>query len=82
VDYSLTVWGLLLFLGVVPTALAYSLFLNGARSVPASVASIAALIDPVTAAVLAALLFGESLSLEGWVGAGLLLASIAWLSRR
>lgn len=82
VDYSLTVWGLLLFLGVVPTALAYSLFLTGARSTPASVASIAALIDPVTAAVLAALLFGESLSLAGWVGAGLLLASIAWLSRR
>jgi DME family drug/metabolite transporter len=81
-DYPAPAWGLLLFLGVVPTALAYSLFLTGARSTPASVASIAALIDPVTAAVLAALLFGESLSVAGWVGAGLLLLSIGLLARR
>ncbi len=75
-------WLLLVYLGAVPTALSYSLFVSGMRSTPATVASIIALLDPVTAALLAALLFGERLTALGIIGAGLLLLALLVLSRR
>ncbi len=81
IGYPIQGWLLLLYLGAVPTALGYGLFLAGMRKIPATVASITALLDPVTAALLAALLFGERLTALGFVGAALLLAALAVLSR-
>ncbi len=75
-------WLLVLYLGVVPTALAYWLFQVGLRSVSASAASIIGMLDPVVAAVLAWVLYGESLTAIGFVGTALLLASIALVSSR
>ncbi|MEP7284348.1 MAG: EamA family transporter [Chloroflexota bacterium] len=80
-NYPLTGWALILYLGVVPTALAYGLFLIGMRTTSAPVASILILLEPLTAAVLAWILFGERLLLPGIVGAGLLLGAIYALSR-
>jgi drug/metabolite transporter, DME family len=74
-------WPLLLYLGVVPTALAYALFSAGLRRVPATTAGIATLLEPLTASTLGVLLFGERLGLWGWVGAALLLVALALLSR-
>jgi DME family drug/metabolite transporter len=74
-------WGLLLYLGVIPTALAYILFLAGIRHVSATVASIITLLEPLTAAGLAWLLFGEHLTRLGLLGAALLLGAIALLTR-
>jgi DME family drug/metabolite transporter len=74
-------WLLLLYLGCIPTALAYTLFQAGMRSTPATLTSILTLCEPLTAAVLAWSLFGERLSLPGLVGALLLLGTIFLLAR-
>jgi DME family drug/metabolite transporter len=69
-----------LYLGLVPTAFAYWLFQMGLRSVSASAASIVSMLDPLVAALLAWLLFGETLPLTGIAGAILLILSIFLLS--
>jgi DME family drug/metabolite transporter len=75
-------WLLLLHLGLVPTAFAYWLFLNGLKHTSATMASILTLVEPLTSTVLAAVLFGERLPPLGLVGAGLLLAAMVILLRR
>jgi DME family drug/metabolite transporter len=74
-------WPLLLYLGLVPTAAAYVLFGAGLRRVPATTAGIATLLEPITAASLGVLVFGERLGRLGWVGAALLLLALVLLSR-
>ncbi len=66
----------LLWLGVGPTALAYGAYFAGLRTVPGTTASLIALLEPLTAAVGAALLFGERIPVPGLVGAALLVAGI------
>jgi len=74
-------WLLVLYLGLVPTALAYWLFQKGLRSVTATAASIISLLEPTVAALLAWALFGETLPATGIIGAALLILSIFLLSR-
>lgn len=78
--HSAQSWALVLYLGIVPTALAYWLFQKGLRSVSATAASIVSMLDPLVAAALAWLLFGETLAATGIIGAGLLILSILLLS--
>lgn len=73
-------WLLVLYLGLVPTALAYWLFQMGLRSVSATTASILGMLDPLVTAVLAWALFGEILGTSGIAGALLLILSIFLLS--
>ncbi len=70
------VWGLLLYIGLVPTAIAYSLFFLGVHTIKASSAAILTMIEPMTATLLAWLLFGERLSAFGILGSVLLLTAI------
>jgi DME family drug/metabolite transporter len=79
--YPLSGWLLLLYLGAVPTALAYGLFVLGMRTTSASTASVVVLLEPLTAAILSSLLFGERLTLLGISGAALLLGAIYALAR-
>ena len=72
--------GTLLYLGVITMALAYALLYAGLRSVSGSAAAIATLLEPVTAAVAAAVVLGERLGVLGVVGTLLLLAAVAGLS--
>jgi drug/metabolite transporter, DME family len=81
-SYPAQGWLLLAYLGLVPTALAYLLFVAGMRTTPATVASIATLLEPLTATVLAALLFGERLAPLGLLGGGLLVAAMVVLAVR
>ncbi|MDT7697105.1 MAG: drug/metabolite transporter, family, partial [Pseudonocardiales bacterium] len=67
--------GLLVYLGWVPTALAYGLFFVGLRGVSASSAAVVAVLEPVTATVLGVLVLGQRLGLGGMIGAGLLCAA-------
>ncbi len=69
----------LLYLGIVPTVVAYGLFFAGLQTVRSSVASILTLIEPLTATVLAALLFSERLGAAGTVGGALLLCAVVLL---
>lgn len=84
IDTSFTAlgWSLLIYLGVVTTALSYWLFVEGMRIVSATEASILTLIDPLVATALAYLLFDERLEPTGLVGAALLLAAFVMISRR
>jgi DME family drug/metabolite transporter len=67
--------GLLVYLGWVPTALAYGLFFVGLRGVPASSAAVVAVLEPVTATALGVLVLGQRLGVGGMAGAGLLCAA-------
>jgi drug/metabolite transporter, DME family len=79
VEPGLVSWGLLLYLGAVPSALAYGLFFTGLHTVTPTAAAILTLLEPLTAAALAAALFGERLGVPGLLGAGLLLAAVLLL---
>ena len=81
-DQPLVGWLLVVYLGVVPSALAYVMYQRGLRHLPASTASILTLVEPLTAAVLAWALFAEELTPVGIAGGALLLASILLLTRQ
>jgi len=73
--------GLLLAFGLVPTAVAYTCYFRGLRSAPAGVGVLMALLEPLTAAVLAAVLLGDRLGAAGIAG-GLLLGVALVLTAR
>ena len=68
--------GLLILFATVPTALAYTLFFRGLRGASASVATVVALLEPLTGTALAMVIFGDRLTALGAVGAVLLLLSV------
>jgi DME family drug/metabolite transporter len=70
---------LALYLGAIPTALAYVLFARGLRGVGAGEAATLTLAEPVTAAVLGALVIGERPGGVAVAGAALVLCSLAAL---
>ena len=74
--------GLLVYVGVVTTALAYALFYAGLQGVTGSVAAVITLLEPLTAAVLAVLILGEPLPLVAIAGGLLLLGAVAVLYLR
>ena len=74
-------WCLLLYLGLVPTALAYVLYFLGLKAVRATVASVLTLAEPLTAVMLANLLLGERLAWTGWLGAAMLLGAFLMMFR-
>jgi len=71
---------LVAYLGVVPTALAYTLFFAGLRRTASGTASVLTLVEPLTATLLAVLLLGERLGPVQWCGAALLLGAVLALS--
>lgn len=74
-----TAW--LVYLGVFTMAGAYGLFYAGLRTVSATAATTASLVEPVTAAVVAAAVLDERLGALGVVGTLLVLAAVAGLAR-
>lgn len=77
--YSASTIGSLLYLGAVPSALAYGLFFAGLAHVRAATASVVALLEPVVAAVMAVALLGERLSATAVAGMVVLLGAVAIL---
>jgi DME family drug/metabolite transporter len=80
-SYSVIGWVYLLYLGMIPTALAYSLYFRGMRHTSATAASIVTLMEPLTSTLLASWLFGEQLGPLGLIGAVLLVTAIGLLYR-
>jgi DME family drug/metabolite transporter len=72
-------WAMAVYLGAVATALAYLLYVRGLRGITATASVFLALVEPVTAALLAAWLFHERLTPGGWLGVGFLVAGLGWL---
>jgi DME family drug/metabolite transporter len=81
-DADATAWALLVYLATVPSFVAYFFYQRGLRDVPASMATIVTLLEPLVAAVLAWFFFDERLSWMGLAGGALLLASIWILSTK
>jgi drug/metabolite transporter, DME family len=73
---SLAAFGLLIALATGPTAVAYTLYFRGLRVAAASTAALLTLLEPLTAAVLAALILGERLSVTGIAGAAMLAVAV------
>ena len=61
------------------TAGAYAIYTLGLRIVPASVAGLTSLLEPLTATILGVALFGERLGAAGAVGALLLVTALGLL---
>lgn len=80
-SYPAMGWAVLLYLGAIPTALAYLLYFQGMRHTSATVASIATLLEPLMSTLLACWLFGEQLGSLGFIGAMLLIGAIGLLYR-
>jgi drug/metabolite transporter, DME family len=71
----------LVYLGALTMALAYVLLYSGLRVVAPSTAVTASLVEPVTAAVVAAVVLGESLGAAAVVGIVLVLGAVVGLGR-
>lgn len=73
---------MILWLGAIPTALAYLLFARGLRRLPAGEVATLTLAEPVTAAVLGATVLSERPGAVAVAGIGLVLAGLAVLALR
>lgn len=70
---------LLVYLGVATMALAYGLLYAGLRTTSGSAATVATLVEPLAAALLAALFLGERLPWPAILGAAMILAAVVAL---
>ena len=82
-DWLATAGGaaMIIWLGLIPTALAYILYAKGLQGVKPGVASTLILAEPATATILAALVLNESINLQGWAGIATVAIGLAYLSR-
>lgn len=78
---TLTAWELVAAVGIIPTAMAYLLYLAGLKLIEATTASVFAIMEPLTAAILAFFIFKETLSYASLLGFGLIISSILLISR-
>ena len=65
---TLTDWGFLLFLGIITTALAHTLFISSLKSIPARLAGVISSMEAVYGILLAFVLLGETPSLREIAG--------------
>lgn len=72
--------GIILYLGLATTSIAYVFYARGLNKIPSSSALTLSLAEPTTAAILGVLIVGENLSGMSWVGILLLLGSIVVLT--
>jgi DME family drug/metabolite transporter len=70
---------MLVYLGVGTMAVAYGLLYAGLRTTTGSTATVATLVEPLSAALLAALLLGERLGVMGLLGGALILGAVVAL---
>ncbi|MFI6166950.1 DMT family transporter [Nocardia sp. NPDC051052] len=73
---------LLAALGLVPTAIAYTLYFRGLPDAGPGTAAILALLEPLTGAILAAIVLGERLTPVGLLGAALLIVALILTSNQ
>ena len=78
---GLLAWGLVAEIGIVPTAAAYLLYFGGLRFIDATKASIFAIMEPLSASLLAFLFLQEIPSYDSFVGFMLIISSILLISR-
>jgi drug/metabolite transporter (DMT)-like permease len=77
---GLTPWILLLGLAIGPTLGSLAFYSAGLRGVPASNASIVAMLEPVVASGLSFVVLGERLGILQVVGAAMVIGGAVWLT--
>jgi len=70
-----------LWLGLVPTAIGYFLFTAGLKKIDSSTAATVVLAEPATATILAAVVIGESLVAQSYLGIAIVGAGIVYIAR-
>jgi len=70
-----------LWLGLVPTAIAYTSYGFGLNKIRVATASTLILAEPATATLLAAVVLGESLNAYSWLGVVIVVTGLIYLSR-
>lgn len=78
---GLLAWELVAAMGIIPTVMAYLLYLGGLRLVEATKASVFAIIEPLSAAILAFFFLQETLSYDSLLGFALIISSIILISK-
>jgi drug/metabolite transporter (DMT)-like permease len=73
-------WPLFVVLGLIGGGLSFILYITGLRHTAPAVASIVAMVEPVTAALFGVLVFNESLAGVQILGMGLILVTVTALS--
>jgi DME family drug/metabolite transporter len=73
--------GLVTFLGLVPTAIAYVSYFRGLSAAGPGTAALLALLEPLVGSFLAALFLHDRLGAAGWFGAVLLMVAVALAGR-
>lgn len=68
------------YLGVVTYAIPLLLFAKGLKQVQVATAATLTLVEPMTATLLGVVILHEHLALQSWVGMGLLVIGVLWLS--
>lgn len=81
-DLSMSSWGVLIYLAVAPSAVAYLLFQRGLKFISSVTAGLLSLFEPVVSILLAMLLFAERLQMLQWVGLALLLVMLVIITVR
>jgi drug/metabolite transporter (DMT)-like permease len=77
---SILAWQLVGTIGLLPTATAYVLYLGGLKLIEATKASVFAIVEPVTAAILAFWFLHEMFTYISFVGFALIISSIILIS--
>jgi DME family drug/metabolite transporter len=75
-------WLLLLGYGLLTIAVAVFVFYDALRRIPAHRAAVVATVEPVVAALLAAILLGQHLTPVGWLGLALVVCGVAGAALR
>ncbi|HJP74005.1 MAG TPA: EamA family transporter [Pseudonocardiaceae bacterium] len=73
--------GLVVFLGLVPTAIAYVCYFRGLPAAGPGTAALLALLEPLVGSFLSALFLHDRLGAAGWCGAALLMFAVALAAR-
>lgn len=71
----------ILHLGGITVALAYTLFAYGLQRVPVATAATLTLAEPLTAGMLGVFFLGEKLTLQGWLGVILIFTGLVLITR-
>ncbi len=71
-----TAWMLLVVMGLVTSYGAFSLYYAGLKRLEATRAAVVATFEPMVAAALGFVLFGERFGITGWVGSAIIIAAV------
>jgi drug/metabolite transporter (DMT)-like permease len=78
-EYSSVQWGWIFFIGTLGTIIPFGLYFQGIKRIRPAHASITAILEPISASVIAAVFLGELMTLPQILGGLLVIVSIGML---